>query len=313
MSANVETMAYAGEVPWHGLGKPVDHAMTSEEALREASLDWNVTSEPVFVDGKKVDNYRANVRSSDGAVYGIVSERYKIVQNKDAFSFTDFLLKNDMNIPVTYETAGALDGGRRVWLLANLPPERVLGDEIVPYLVFTNSHDGKGSIRIAVTPVRVVCQNTLQAALSSAPRVWSTRHIGDIETKMKEAETTLLRTRAYMDGLAVQADLLQQVKLNSDLINEFMEQVFPVKKAASERQADNQDLLRSLVFDIYMSKPDLAPWKGTGWGLYNALADYETHSMPLRSTKTFKERRFVSLVDGNSRLETAEKVLMEAL
>ena len=308
---NVETMMYAGEVPWHGLGKKVDQAVNSEEALREASLDWDVLSKPVFVDGKMVDNYRANVRSSDGSVFGIVSERYKIVQNKDAFSFTDFLLKNDMGIPVTYETAGALDGGRRVWMLANLPPERVLGDEIVPYLVFTNSHDGKGSIRIAVTPTRVVCQNTLQIALKTASRTWSTRHIGDMETKMKEAEETLLRTRAYMDGLAVQAETLQAVKVSPRLIEEFLEQVFPVGKLASDRQMANNEMVKNLVLDIYANKPDLQNFRGTGWGIYNALADYETHCDPLRSTQTFKEKRFVSFVDGNSRLETAEKVLLE--
>lgn len=311
MSACVESMAFVGEVPWHGLGTKVDHAMNSDEALHAAALDWDVTSEPVFVNGQEVDNYRANVRSSDGSIFGIVTERYKIVQNRDAFSFTDYLLKNDLGIPVTYETAGALDGGRRVWLLAHLPPERVLGDEIVPYLVFTNSHDGKGSIRIAVTPTRVVCANTLQIAMQSAKRVWSTRHIGDINTKMKEAEETLLRTQAYMKGLSDQASTLQAIKVGPKLIEEFLEQVFPVSKLASDRQIANNDLVKQLVLDIYSSKPDLQNFKGTGWGIYNALADYESHSMPLRSTRTFKEKRFSNFIDGNSRLEAAEKVLLE--
>ena len=308
---NVETMAFVGEVPWHGLGTKVDHAMNSDEALHAAALDWDVTSEPVFVNDQEVDNYRANVRSSDGSVFGIVTERYRIVQNRDAFSFTDYLLKNDLGIPVTYETAGALDGGRRVWLLAHLPPERVLGDEIVPYLVFTNSHDGKGSIRIAVTPTRVVCANTLQIAMQSAKRVWSTRHIGDINPKLKEAEETLLRTQAYMKGLSDQASTLQAIKVGPKLIEEFLEQVFPVSKLASDRQIANNDLVKQLVLDIYSSKPDLQNFKGTGWGIYNALADYESHSMPLRSTRTFKEKRFSNFIDGNSRLEAAEKVLLE--
>lgn len=311
MSACVDSMAFVGEVPWHGLGTKVDHAMNSDEALHAAALDWDVTSEPVFVNGQEVDNYRANVRSSDGSIFGIVTERYKIVQNRDAFSFTDYLLKNDLGIPVTYETAGALDGGRRVWLLAHLPPERVLGDEIVPYLVFTNSHDGKGSIRVAVTPTRVVCANTLQIAMQSAKRVWSTRHIGDINTKMKEAEETLLRTQAYMKSLSDQASTLQAIKVGPKLIEEFLEQVFPVSKLASDRQIANNDLVKQLVLDIYSSKPDLQNFKGTGWGIYNALADYESHSMPLRSTRTFKEKRFSNFIDGNSRLEAAEKVLLE--
>ncbi len=310
MSANVEQMAYTGEVPWHGLGNYVGHAMSSEEALRLGPGDWKVISTPVHVNGKEVPNYKANVRSSDGKVFGVVSDRYKIVQNSDAFAFTDFLLKNDLGIKVTYETAGALDGGKRVWILANLPPELVLGDKIIPYLVFTNSHDGKGSIRIAVTPTRVVCQNTLNLALSTASRTWSTRHIGDMDMKIKEAENTLLRTRAYMEGLNTQAETLQQTKVTSAIVKDFMAQIFPLEKMASARQTANVDMQRGLVLDLYSNKPDLQIFKGTAWGLYNALADFESHSSPLRTSLTFKENRFTSLVDGNARLEEAERFLL---
>jgi phage/plasmid-like protein (TIGR03299 family) len=309
MSANVESLFYAGEVPWHGLGTPCDEAQDSAGALEKSGLDWLVESMPIYLNsGLMVDNYRANVRSSDQSVFGIVTERYKIVQNKEAFAFTDFLLKNDRGIPVKYETAGSLDGGKRVWLLAHLPPEKILGDNIVPYIVFTNSHDGKGSIRISITPTRVVCQNTLNLALKNAVRSWSTRHVGDMEVKMAVAQDTLFRTQQYMEELNEEAEVLQQTKITPSIVQDFLNEVFPLT-GASDRQKINIDFQRNLVFDLYTNKPDLTPFKGTAWGLYNAMADFESHAAPLRASPLFKERKFESFIDGNVRLDLTHKFL----
>ena len=114
MAANVETMMYVREKPWHGLGTEVSEAPTSADALRLAGLDWEVQQKSIQVcGGSKIENYKANVRSTDGAVLGVVSDSYKIVQNADAFSFTDELIGGD----VRYETAGSLRGGKKIWLL----------------------------------------------------------------------------------------------------------------------------------------------------------------------------------------------------
>lgn len=105
MSANVETMFYTREKPWHGLGTEVQEAPTSADALRLAGLDWRVDSRKIQVcGGAKIENYKANVRSSDGAILGVVTDRYRIVQNEEAFAFTDSLIGEG----VTYETAGSL-------------------------------------------------------------------------------------------------------------------------------------------------------------------------------------------------------------
>lgn len=118
MAANVETMFYTREKPWHGLGTRVEEAPASADALRLAGLDWQVIQEPIFTDNEElISGYKANVRDSDRKVLGVVSDRYKIVQNQEAFSFTDTLLGNG----VRYETAGSLQEGRKVWLLARLP------------------------------------------------------------------------------------------------------------------------------------------------------------------------------------------------
>lgn len=163
MAANVESMFYTRTKPWHGLGVQVQEAPESKDALRLAGLDWKVYQREVYTDsGIRIDGYRANVRNTDNRVLGVVTERYKIVQNEEAFAFTDALLGKG----VRYETAGSLQDGRKVWLLARLPKEYIIsGEQISPYLVFSNSHDGSAAVRVAVTPIRVVCNNTSQGVV----------------------------------------------------------------------------------------------------------------------------------------------------
>lgn len=165
MPANVETMFSVRETPWHGLGRIIMDAPASREALELAGLDWQVESRNIYSGtGALIPGYRANVRSTDDAVLGVVSDRYRIVQNEEAFQFTDDLLGEG----VTYETAGSLQGGKKVWMLARLPRKYLIaGDQVVPYLVIFNSHDGSSGVKVAMTPIRVVCQNTLNLALNS--------------------------------------------------------------------------------------------------------------------------------------------------
>ena len=203
MAHEVETMMYVTGaerfVPWHGLGTPVENAVNSAEALELAGLDWEVNSRPIYTDnGIQIPGYIANTRSSDNKVLGVVSDKYKIVQNKEAFAFTDNLLDGDAK----YVTAGSLRGGKNVWMLAELPETKILGDAVGQYLCFTNTHDGTGAVRVFVTPVRVVCNNTLNLALNTAKRSWSCRHMGNMESKMHEATRTLELANKYMEELA---------------------------------------------------------------------------------------------------------------
>ena len=205
MAANVETMFSVREKPWHGLGTIVAEAPDSKSALELAGLDWNVIQKDIATtDGTAIEGFKANVRDSDDSVLGIVTDRYKVVQNSEAFAFTDALLGEG----VRYETAGSLQGGRRTWMLARLPHQYIIsGDEITPYLVFMNSHDGTGSIKVAMTPIRVVCQNTLNMALANAKRSWSCNHTGDIDDQMAEARDTLLYANRYMSELGKEIEL----------------------------------------------------------------------------------------------------------
>lgn len=232
--ANVETMFFVREAPWHGLGQRVEQALHSEDALRLAGLDWTVIQKPIQTyDDIEITGYKANIRESDNRVLGVVTDRYKVVQNHEAFAFTDELLGEG----VRYETAGSLQNGKKVWLLAKLPEKYIIsGVHVSPYLVFSNSHDGSGSIKVAIAPIRVVCQNTLNLALKTAKRMWGTIHTGDIKSKLEETKRTLLMAESYMDQLRAESDRLNQIKLPDRKVMEYIELLLPLPDNASKTQ-----------------------------------------------------------------------------
>lgn len=310
MASNFETGFFVREPAWHGLGTIVQDAPTSADALHLAELDWTVEQKPVFIDadGTKilVPNAKASVRSSDNSVLGIMTDKYKIVQNVDAFAFTDALLEQNVN----YESAGSLAGGKRIFILARIPEiYKVAGDDVEPFLVFTNSHDGKGSIRVAMTPIRVVCQNTLNLALATAKRQWSTKHMGNMQEKMFEAQRTLELAHGYMTGLSEESERMLAKKISVDTLDTFIESLFPMDDSMTQRKIDNVIELRNGFRTAY-NMPDLADFKGTAWGVINAVADMVDHSEPQRKTDTFAENRFASIIDGHKVLDTAQSILM---
>ena len=238
MAANVESMFYTRTAPWHGLGVRVEEVLGSKEALNQAGLDWKVEQTDVYAaSGERIPGYKANIRDIDRSVLGIVGDRYKIVQNEEAFAFTDGLLGEG----VKYETAGSLAGGKIVWMLAKLPEKYIIsGDAIEPYLVFCNSHDGSGAIRVAMTPVRVVCQNTLNLALKGASRVWSARHTGNVMSRMDEARETLQLANAYMSQLGRSINELQAKKLTDKKVLAMIDYVYDKYKYTNKLRASEK-------------------------------------------------------------------------
>lgn len=303
MSANVETMFSVREKPWHGLGTIIQEACTSEEALRLAGLDWEVLQEPVTYNGKNT-GYQFNVRSSDETVLGVVGGRYKPVQNKDAFAFTDELIGGD----VRYETAGSLATGKRVWMLAKMPDTKILDDVVEPYMCLTNSHDGFGSMKVCMTPVRVVCQNTLNMALNSAKRTWNLRHTGNIKNKLAEAQHTLGLAQEYMKGLSEEAEELYKIKLAPKDFYQLSSQLFPITEGMSTRKEEAQQLLQAQLRNAW-EMDDLGNIRGTGWGFMNAISDMTTHRPPARKTENYQENMFMYTIDAPVILDQALKLL----
>lgn len=310
MSALVESMFYVREVPWHQLGTKVEEAPSSEEAIRLAGLNWEVQQQPIYLaDGTEIKGNYANVRSSDGKALGIVGDRYKIVQNTDAFAFTDALLGEG----VKYETAGSLKDGKVIWLLARMPESiEILGDKVDPYMVFTNTHDGSGAVRVCMTPVRVVCNNTLNAAMRGARRVWSARHTGSVTNKLDDARETLQFASQYLEATKQTFEDLYKVKLNEFSLYKTINDIIPITEDMTDRQKVNQKAIRDDILLRYNEAPDLKVLDQTGARLVQAVADTTSHMEPFRQTANFKENRFKKTLDGNILLDKTIGILLAA-
>lgn len=326
MSANVETMFYVGETPWHGLGKSVKECVKSDEAIKLAGLDWDVVPMPIFDQfGRELSGYKVNTRTSDNKILGVVTDRYKVVQNAEAFAFTDALLGEG----VRYETAGSLASGKRVWMLARLENTTIAEENIDPYLVFTNCHDGTGAVRVAITPVRVVCQNTLNLALQNATRHWSCAHKGDIESKLEEARFTLESADRYMKALEEEFGELKLKKVTDKQVREMTDKLLEIEFANLFNKAvkntnivDFKDRVRKQKFieklavkrneiiSIYNDKPDLRETERTAFRFVNAVSDYATHTSDHKETRNYKENLFMKVVDGHSMIDTAHRLAL---
>ena len=310
MAANVETMFSVRVTPWHGLGEIIQEAPTSDDAIRIAGLDWRAIQSELICkeNGQVIDGFKVNIRDTDKKTLGIVTDRYKIVQNSEAFAFTDALLGEG----VRYETAGSLASGRRVWMLAKLE-DRIITDELIePYLVFTNSHDGTGAVRVAITPVRVVCQNTLNLALQKAERQWSCAHKGDIQGKLEEARHTLLNANRYMDELEEDFGELKLIGLTDDKVKAYIEMLLPIDAADTPRKILNIQNMRDELMYRYLEAPDLAPIEKSAYRFVNAVSDFATHRIPGRQTANYQENMFMKTVDGNALIDMAYRIVRAA-
>jgi len=232
---------------WHKLGKVVEQAQTAAAALQLSGQDWRVVQKTVFwrnASGAEmpIPGYKANVRSDTAATLGIVGEGYAPFQNADAFSFFDSVVGEGQAV---YETAGVLFGGCKTWIMAKLPKGIRAGkdDEIVPYTLLSNSHDGTQALRMYPTSVRVVCANTLTLAGRLRERGMrkregdqgiAIRHSGDLKSKVAEAKRALGITIKAMDVHQQEVTALVGRKMNGQESLRYFQSFFPttVKETA---------------------------------------------------------------------------------
>ena len=308
MAALIEQMFSVRETPWHRMGRIVADAPTSADAIIAAGLDWKVNQCEMTLAGTDIvvpDAY-ANVRSSDNAVLGVVGNRYAIVQNEEAFAFTDSLIGEGC----VYETAGSLKGGKVIWLLARLPESiQIAGDEVNPYLCFTNSHDGSGAVKVCSTPVRVVCNNTLNLALKTARRTWSVRHTGNIEGKLAEAAETLQLASTYLTELKTESEALALKKFDTDTLIKVIDALLPTPEDLTGRKRENIVAVKNDIFYRYTYAPDLKDMEQSALRFIHAVADTATHMEPRRRTANYQENLFISTVNGGDLLDRAYAIV----
>lgn len=305
MPAAIDTMFSLRVTPWHGLGTIIQDAVTSEEAIKLAGLDWKVITKPIEYNGVE-SGYNFTVREDTDTLLGVVGGRYKPVQNFEAFDFMDDLLGTG----VTYETAGSLSSNKRIWLLAKMPDTVIMDDVIEPYMCLTNNHDGCGSLKVLMTPVRVVCQNTLNLAIKESKRTWLVRHTGDLAGKIAAAKQTLGLATEYMNSFKLESEELYRIKIAPPQFDALKERMFPVTSEMGKRKEEAQLELQEGLKKAW-DRDDLNNIRGTGWGFMNAVSDTVTHQAPKRKTENFRENSFMWTMDAPQTLDFAHSLVKE--
>ncbi|WP_199117839.1 DUF932 domain-containing protein [Pedobacter sp. ASV28] len=286
---------------WHGLGQIVEQYPTSAEAIRHAGLDYEVEKSPLFAKGSgitettdgteigntelEVPDYFATVRTDSNAVLGVVGKDYHIVQNREAFNFFDAIVGGGDGI--LYETAGALGDGERIFITAKLPGYIRVGngdDVTEKYIFLTTSHDGSGSITAAFTPIRIVCQNTLNASLRNMSNVVRIKHTSGANQRLEDAHKVMGLANTFSDQLEGIFNSWTKVKVTDREVRKLIqlalcpntETLNLIKKGAEN---DLSTVFKNTVEDAFAyamvsDTQQMDTTKGTLFGAYNAVTGY---------------------------------------
>lgn len=315
------------EKAWHGLGQIVNEYPTSAEALRFAGLDYRVEKRKLFTydnasnfgnaDNRKaeiaVPNYYATIRTDTEQVLGVVGRDYQVVQNIDAFSFFDSIVGGD---GIQYETAGALGKGERIFITAKLPSYIKVGNDdlIEQYLFLSTSHDGYGSIMATFTPVRIVCNNTLNAAFRNCSNAIKIRHTSNAKERLEEAHKVMgisCKLSEYLDNAF---NNWSKVCITDKQVRKLIQLAMcPNKEVLQKLQNGSDDELSThytnvcdAAYEYAMSNPSqqLETTRGTVFGAYKAITGY------FQNVRTYKdnEARLKSILFGR----TAQQIVQRA-
>ena len=263
----------------------VGHRMTTQQAMIESGLDFPVGLRPIFMeDGTKIDTHKATVRLDNSHILGVVGNRYRPVQNHEAFAFVDALV-DEGNAAI--ETAGCFKGGRVVYLQARLPESfRVVGDDMVDcYLLFANGHDGSLSVNVKFTPIRVVCRNTLEHALDKDARFQiSIKHSASALQRLEFAHRALLNARqgAHKAEILFQFLASKQVKEQRQLTEFWLSLVPDPEKMVGQSETPSNGRAKAKREDLqrlFVASPgnDMPGVRNTWWAAYNAATYMTSH------------------------------------
>ena len=298
-------MAFVGDAPWHGLGQAVTSTVTSGEMCRAAGLDCKVTKEPapgarIVNERRKLHDRYLIVRDAVGdeeeaVALGMVGSGYEPLQNSEAFSFFEPFIEGNY---AQFHTAGALRNGERVWVLVKLNDRMVVadGDVVDRYLLLSNSHDGTGSVSIRFTPIRVVCQNTLNYAMKGGSSAIEVRHTRNIARHLAAAQVEELKRiieKAFRDAETLFGKMVL-TSLNAERTDAILEILFPrTKRQMKEKlEPERWGRIRHIPDDPAVTPPE----RSTLWALYNAITRDEDFR---RSREASSEARLERVWFGN--------------
>ena len=279
------SMFSARVTPWHQLGVVTADCVTAAEAMRLARLDWKVTKHPVQTvvvteDGVstidvpgKYATVRTNPETGKLDPLGIVGEQYTVVQNLDNAEFLDALVGES---GAHFETAGSLKNGRRTFVSMKLPETMLIGgsDRVDLYLTATNTHDGTGSFTTLVSPVRVVCANTLDYALTRAVQKIQLRHSSGVLGRIQEARDTMKMTFAYVEEFQVMAEAMLAKTVDEIQFEQVVDGIWAPTKEKSGLLTKGTTDRKLALKQLFTGAETNAFGRGTAWGALNAITEY---------------------------------------
>ena len=287
---------------WQNLGTDL---VTKDyrEILKTSGLDYKTVSEDLFMEheGEKIliPNKKVLLRDDTKEIFGVVSDRYQICQNEDAFDFVDYIED------VTLKKAGGVAGF--VWMIGELPEVTVLGDKITPNLIFQNSHDGNCSIKTTICMLRMVCQNQFVAAFNNSPATISIKHNGDLNQKLESAKITMSNVYDYVKNYDTVANELVMQKVTPKKLDKIIEEYFAIPEDATTRTQNFILDRREQFYDAYHAE-DNNNFKGTKWGIINAYSDFITHEEFARKTANWETNRFFYSLNPSNMTEFLKRV-----
>lgn len=309
--------ALRGAPAWHGLANVLfdkDEHITTNTMLDSAKLsNWDIqlleVDNPVGYNNDKTNYFvtRTNPFGNGKDVLGIVGEKYKVVQNEQLFEFGDNLLDGG----ASWESAGSIKGGRLVFGSLVIPKEFTLdpegaNDTTKTYLLVHTSHDGSVSLQASITPVRVVCQNTLNLALGAVKQSFKLRHTQSIDGKIQVAREALGLTFQYMDNFEAEAKALFETSVNDKQFYDIITTIYPKPDKDRKAQLTKWDNNISLINDIYFDSPTQENIKGNAWGVFNALTERLDYFGMTRKGEKGQEIKFAN-ASGFDAMRNANK------
>lgn len=291
-------MATIRTATWSKVGKSVEECKDMKAVLRASGLDYTVEMRPVFMNAGPADmteamtaipNRFVTVRTSDNHPYDVVSDKFEIIQNRDAFDFVNY-----MGDELTFEKAGETMGGM-VYIIGKLPEVSILGDAFTPYVLFRNGFNGKTKITAAISPLRIVCQNQFNFAFKNAQNAITIRHVRNAEAKLEEARETLRMTADYMEQLTLMAERFAAMKISGPQMERVVKYLFPIPEDTAINPFKRKNLEdQRAAFLAAHEQEDNRNFKGTAWGLVNAYTDFITHKEPAGKRADRFEGKFVN-------------------
>jgi len=282
-----------------------------DEVLEKANLLYTVSNQSIYTKigdtEQKINNKFAIVRDSDNHLYNVVSDKYTILQNEQAFDFIKYIDED-----IEFVNAGETKSGF-IYVIGKLKTFDILGDKFTTYVIFQNSHTAKHSLSMTVCPLRFVCKNQFRLMFKESNNTFTIKHTRNIESKVANAATTLNTVHEYMNIFEAKANEFASTKVSSNQITKFIESMFPITEHTGDLAKNRIELERAKFINAY-NHDDNGNFKGSVWGLLNGISDYTTHNESVRKIDDKDEKKFVHsiLYDDtlNNAMGIAQKILI---